>query len=87
MAVPQGLRHRWQTTKGHSKHPNFHHGRKLQFKHHIAKFIDKCYVNVKHAYTAIAKPPLFNCNHNAVQGIQPCRAVHLVKSFNAWTRQ
>ena len=52
--------------------------------------LDKCYGNVKHAYTAIAKPPLSNSDHNTVHLIPTYKTAlksskPLVKSINAWT--
>ena len=52
--------------------------------------LDKCYGNLKHAYTAIAKPPLSNFDHNTVHLIPTYMAAlqsskALVKSINAWT--
>lgn len=54
------------------------------------KTLDKCYGNVKSAYTAVAKPPLANSDHNTVLLIPTYRTAlknskSLVKSVNVWS--
>ena len=42
--------------------------------------LDKCFGNIKHAYPAIAKPPLSNSIHNTVHLIPTCKTA--LKSIN-----
>lgn len=68
--------------------PGFEQYVKYDTRHN--RILDKCYGNIKHAYTAIAKPPLSNADHNTVHliptyktALKSCKP--LVKSINAWS--
>lgn len=50
-------------------------GKYVNYKTCVSKILDKCYGNIKNAYTAKPKTPLANSDHNTIQLIPTYKTI------------